>query len=87
MTFAALQYPPVLILFSLAAVLILLSAFLPAYTFIPALLSGLLVIALLLCGLFYAVPLEELLLLVLLLLLLLFWGFRFGSKDGKEGDS
>lgn len=91
MTFVSLQYPPVLILFFFSVILMILTVLLPKYTFIPAFFTGLAVIALLLSGLCYAMPLEELLMLILLLLLLLlfllFLGCRLRSAAGKEGDS
>ena len=80
MTLVFLQYPPVYILFLIAAALILLNGKLRKYAFISAFTVCLLVIGMILWGLYNMVPLTELLLLLLLLLLACFFTLRKGDK-------
>lgn len=69
MTFVFWQYPLIPVLFLLSAVLCLLAARLPGYARPSALSAGVCVLALVCCGLVYALPLTEILVLLLLLLL------------------
>lgn len=76
MTLVFLQYPPISILFVIAAFLTLAAARISQHALIPAFLGGITVISMLLCGLFYSVPLTELLALLLALVLLCSSAFR-----------
>lgn len=74
MTFVFLQYPVILILLLVSAILILAAFFTIKHSFLsvmlPAILGALSVSGLILACFYYAIPLQELLLLTLLLLLL-----------------
>lgn len=80
MTFVFLQYPPLFILLLAALLLTLAAAVLKRFTLIPAFGAGIAVVAMLLLGLYYAVPLPELLGLLLLPLLLSGFFLRKGGR-------
>lgn len=79
-----IQYPPVFIL-SLAAALLTLSAVrTDKHTFLYAFLAGVATIAMLLLGLYFAVPLTELMGLLLLLVLLSGHTSRHGCGEATN---